>query len=159
MISIKPSKDNSFEDIVKLVSNDFNKKLEKDNVLATMKSDGSAINNPLVNIIPLPLKKIIVILGSHILKRKFTATLTNLGKQNIEPEYEKYIESNNFVLPTDWCEPKRYTICSYQNNLVLTITSNIEEQDIEHQILKQLNKLKIKYTLNSNDINPLRKEE
>lgn len=160
MISIKPSKKKqyTFEDIVELVKEEFNKKLEKESVLATMKSDGKAINNPLVHIIPLPLKKLIVVIGSHILKRKFTTTITNLGKSTLDPKYYEYIKENSFVLPTDWCEPKRYTVCSYQNNLILTITSNTEEQDIEHQILKQLDKLKIKYKLDNNDINPLKKE-
>ena len=123
-----------------------------------MKSDGKSINNPFVNIIPLPLKKLVVVLGSHIFKRTFTITLTNLGKISYDSKYEKYIKDTSVILPPDWCEPIRCAISSYNETLTFTFASNIEEQYLQQSFIKELNNLKIKYTIENNDINPLKKE-
>ena len=156
MLIIKPNKNKEYTltEINELVKEEFNKKLSKESILATMKSDGKSINNPFVNIIPLPLKKLVVVIGSHIFKRTFTITLTNLGKISYDSKYEKYIKDTSVILPPDWCEPIRCAISSYNETLTFTFASNIEEQYLQKSFIKELNNLKIKYTITNNDINP-----
>ena len=156
MLIIKPNKNKEYTltEINELVKEEFNKKLSKESILATMKSDGKSINNPFVNIIPLPLKKLVVVIGSHIFKRTFTITLTNLGKISYDSKYEKYIKDTSVILPPDWCEPIRCAISSYNETLTFTFASNIEEQYLQKSFIKELNNLKIKYTIANNDINP-----
>lgn len=160
MLTIKPNKNKEYTltEINELVKEEFNKKVSKESILATMKSDGKSINNPFVNMIPLPLKKLIVVIGSHIFKRTFTITLTNLGKISYDSKYEKYIKDTSIILPPDWCEPIRCAISSYNETLTFTFASNIEEQYLQKSFIKELNNLKIKYTIENNDINPLKKE-
>ena len=160
MLTIKPNKNKEYTltEINELVKEEFNKKVSKESILATMKSDGKSINNPFANIIPLPLKKLVVVIGSHIFKRTFTITLTNLGKISYDPKYEKYIKDTSVILPPDWCEPIRCAISSYNETLTFTFASNIEEQYLQKSFIKELNNLKIKYTIENNDINPLKKE-
>lgn len=160
MLTIKPNKKKEYTltEINELVKEEFNKKVSKESILATMKSDGKSINNPFVNIIPLPLKKLVVVIGSHIFKRTFTITLTNLGKISYDSKYEKYIKDTSVILPPDWCEPIRCAISSYNETLTFTFASNIEEQYLQKSFIKELNNLKIKYTIENNDINPLKKE-
>lgn len=160
MLTIKPNKNKEYTltEINELVKEEFNKKVSKESILATMKSDGKSINNPFVNIIPLPLKKLVVVIGSHIFKRTFTITLTNLGKISYDSKYEKYIKDTSVILPPDWCEPIRCAISSYNETLTFTFASNIEEQYLQKSFIKELNNLKIKYTIENNDINPLKKE-
>ncbi|MGN0967231.1 MAG: hypothetical protein ACI4OP_06640 [Candidatus Coprovivens sp.] len=156
MLTIKPNKNKEYTltEINELVKEEFNKKLSKESILATMKSDGKLINNPFVNIIPLPLKKLVVVIGSHIFKRTFTITLTNLGKISYDSKYEKYIKDTSVILPPDWCEPIRCAISSFNETLTFTFASNIEEQYLQKSFIKELNNLKIKYTIANNDINP-----
>lgn len=156
MLIIKPNKNKEYTltEINELVKEEFNKKLSKESILATMKSDGKSINNPFVNIIPLPLKKLVVVIGSHIFKRTFTITLTNLGKISYDSKYEKYIKDTSVILPPDWCEPIRCAISSFNETLTFTFASNIEEQYLQKSFIKELNNLKIKYTIANNDINP-----
>lgn len=160
MLTIKPNKNKEYTltEINELVKEEFNKKVSKESILATMKSDGKSINNPFVNIIPLPLKKLVVVIGSHIFKRTFTITLTNLGKISYNSKYEKYIKDTSVILPPDWCEPIRCAISSYNETLTFTFASNIEEQYLQKSFIKELNNLKIKYIIENNDINPLKKE-
>ena len=160
MLTIKPNKNKEYTltEINELVKKEFNKKSSKESILATMKSDGKSINNPFVNMIPLPLKKLVVVIGSHIFKRTFTITLTNLGKISYDSKYEKYIKDISVILPPDWCEPIRCAISSYNETLTFTFASNIEEQYLQKLFIKELNNLKIKYTIENNDINPLKKE-
>lgn len=160
MLTIKPNKNKEYilTEINELVKEEFNKKSSKESILATMKSDGKSINNPFVNMIPLPLKKLVVVIGSHIFKRTFTITLTNLGKISYDSKYEKYIKDTSVILPPDWCEPIRCAISSYNETLTFTFASNIEEQYLQKSFIKELNNLKIKYTIENNDINPLKKE-
>lgn len=160
MLTIKLDKNKTYTllEINEIVKKEFNKKVTKDSILATMLNNGKSINNPLVNIIPLPLKKIIVILGSHIFKRTFTITLTNLGKISFYDKYEKYITNTSVILPPDWCEHIRCAISSYKDILTFTFASNIEEQYLQQSFLKELDNLNIKYTIENNDINPLKKE-
>ena len=73
-------------------------------------------------------------------------------------ENEKYIKDTSVILPPDWCEPIRCAISSYNETLTFTFASNIEEQYLQKSFIKELNNLKIKYTIENNDINPLKKE-
>ena len=102
---------------------------------------------------------VIVLPISIILSSYTTAKIRTLDLQiSYDSKYEKYIKDTSVILPPDWCEPIRCAISSYNETLSFTFASNIEEQYLQQSFIKELNNLKIKYTIENNDINPLKKE-
>ncbi len=154
-LKVKNNKKHSFEDIIEMVKKEFNKKLNLDKISATMNSNGKSINNFFVNTIPLGLKKFMVVLGTFEFKKKFTITLSNLGETKIENKYRKYIKKCSFILPPDWAERVRCGVCSYKDKLVISLSSNIEEDSLESKFRDLLTEFGIKFKIENNGIKAL----
>lgn len=154
-LKVKTHKKHSFSDIITMVKEEFTKKLNIQKISNTMTSNGKAINNFFINIIPLNIKKACVVLGSINVKKKFTMTLSNLGTSNIKETYNKYIKKCSFILPPDWAEKIRCGVCSYKDNLVVSFSSNIIEDSFENKFKELLNEYKISFKLESNGLKPL----
>lgn len=154
-LKVKTHKKHSFSDIITMVKEEFTKKLNFQKISNTMTSNGKAINNFFINIIPLNIKKACVVLGSINVKKKFTMTLSNLGTSNIKETYNKYIKKCSFILPPDWAEKIRCGVCSYKDNLVVSFSSNIIEDSFENKFKELLNEYKISFKLESNGLKPL----
>ena len=156
-IKIKKDKEYTYEEITSLVKEEFQSKLTQERIATTMTSNGKSINNVFVNILPLPIKKFFVILGSFIVKRTFTMTISNLGTSSIPKEYEEYIERYSFILPPDWLEKIRCAISSHKDNLIVSFASNIQETSFEKQFEQLLKNNKISYNIDGNKIKLIEK--
>lgn len=144
-LKVKSNKKYTFDDILNMVRKEFEKKLNIERILETMSSNGKAINNFFVNIVPLVLKRWMVILGSLDVKRRFTITLSNIGSNDIDDKYGKYIENNFFTLVPDWSEKLRCGVCSFKDNLVITFGTKLKDESIENKFKELLIKNNIKF--------------
>lgn len=156
MLSIEPNNINSLDEIIALVKQDFTSKIDEEKIKDTFESNGKSINNKLLNIIPLSIKRFIVILGSHIVKRTFTITFSNLGEIKLLEEYEKYVQDITFKLIPDWAERIRCGISSYQDTLTISFGSNLLDNSLELRFKEELQKLEISHITKDNNINPLK---
>ena len=154
-LKVKRNSKHSFDDILSMVKKEFENKLQFEKISSTMTSNGKAINNFFVNIVPLHLKKLMVILGSINVKKRFTITLSNLGETSISEEYNKYIKDCSFVLPPDWAERIRCGVCTYKDTLVISFGSNIKENSFEKKFHDLLKENGIKHKIKSNGINSI----
>jgi len=152
-LKLKHTKIYTFESILNIVKKEFEKKLKLEKIVATMCNNGKIINNPFIKIIPLYLKKAIVRLGALKFKKHFTITLSNMGKTDIDTKYSQYINNYSFILAPDWAEKIRCGACSYNDNLVITFGTNLEENCIEKKFRDLLNEIAINFDIVSNGIN------
>ena len=149
MVSLNLIKEKSYtlKDFITMVKKEFNKKLTKEEVTATSSSNTQAINNKLIDLIPLFIKKPLVVVGSYFVKKHFTITMSNIGDTNIDNKYLKYIKDCSFIVEPDWAERIRIGVCTIKNKLIITINSNINDNSLEEKFQEILKKLKINYKI------------
>ena len=109
-------------------------------------------NQILIRIIPLFIKKLILKLVYGEIQKYTTTTFSNLGKVNFLPEYEQYIQNFFFIIAPEKAEKIKCTICSYKDNIVFSVGSILQENDIEKSFAEFLEKQGIKTKIITNDI-------
>lgn len=155
MINLKLKKDRryKFEDIIFLVKEEFEKKSSQEKIISTMCSIVESVNNPIVRIMPLFLKKIMIRIGSLEFKKHITMTVSNLGIIEVDNKYSDFIKQFFTMLGPDWAEKIKCGICSYKNNLVVTFGTKLNNCMLEKEFQNILEKNNIKYTIEGNEIN------
>lgn len=154
-LKLKKHTNYSFDVILNKVVNEFNEKLRLIKLLETTTANGKVLNNPFVKVVPLAIKRALVILGTFGFKRKFSTTLSNIGEFKMEEQYQKYIEKFQFALSPDWSEKLRCGVVSYKQSIIMTFGTNITESNIEIKFKELLDCFKIKYTITNNGINKI----
>ena len=92
-------------------------------------------------------------LGTLEFKRHFSTTLSNIGILDVKDKYKEYIKDYYFVLSPDWSEKIRCGVVSYKDNLVVSFGTNLSNADIERRFMFLLDKFKIDYLIETNNIN------
>ena len=151
-LNLKKNQIYSFEDILNIVKKEFEKKLKIEKIMKTMSLDAGTTNNPVVRAVPLLIKKIVVRIGSLEVKRHFTTTISNIGKFEVEDKYQKYIENTFVILAPDWAEKVKCGICSYEDNLVISFGSLLQDSAIERIFRDLLVENNIKFEIEGNGV-------
>lgn len=128
----------NFDNLLKFVHEDFNKRLTKEEISKTMSTNVKLGNNLFIKLIPLFLKVIIVKLGYLEIRRYTTTTLSNIGRVGIIGEYQKYIDKFLMLIAPESVEKIKCSACSFENNLVLTFTSVLKNTDVEQKFCEKL---------------------
>lgn len=156
-LELKRKQKYNFNDILSMVNKEFERKLKYDKIIETMSSNGKMINNVFVRVVPLIIKRIMVMLGTLEFKRHFSTTLSNIGIFEIEDKYKEYINDYYFVLSPDWSEKIRCGVVSYKDNLIVSFGTNLSNANIERRFMLLLDKFKINYQIETNNINKVTK--
>lgn len=152
-INLKNNKVYLFEDILEKVKKEFEKKMKVEKMVQTITEDAGSTNNIFVRVVPLILKKIAVRIGSLEVKRHFTLTFSNMGKIMVDEKYSKYIENFLVILAPDWAEKVKCGVCSYNNDLILTFTTNLNGSSLECKFRDLLKENKINFNIEGNGVN------
>ena len=152
-LDVKRDKKYSFNMILEMVKKEFQKKLKLKKMVETISADVGKTANPFIRIVPLFIKKFAVRVGSLDVKKNFTMTFSNIGRFDIKDQYKKYIEDFMVVLGPDWAERIKCGICSYENNLVVTFSSNLKDTKIEGKFKELLKEYNINYRIEGNEVN------
>ena len=128
----------SFNEIVKFVKEDFNKKLTKEEISKTMSSNVKLGNNIFIKSIPLFLKLIIVKLSYIEIRKYTTTTFSNIGRIGIIGEYQKYIDKFMMLIAPESVEKIKCSACSFENKLIFTFTSVLEKTEVEERFCEKL---------------------
>lgn len=130
-IKVNEKEKYSFLDILNLVKLEFKKKLEPSEIEKTLGANIKIGTNFFIRIVPLFLKKILVSISYKEIRKYFTTTISNLGRIDVKEEYKNEIENFLFLLCAESVEKDKGAIVSYNNNLVFTFTSILEDSKIE----------------------------
>ena len=152
-LNLKKEKIYTFDDILSIVKNQFEKKLKVEKIIQTMTLDAGTTNNLFVRFVPLIIKKLAVRIGSLEVKRHFTMTISNVGQFQVNDKYKEYIDNFLVVLAPDWAEKVKCGICSYGDKLVVTFGSLLKENSIESIFKDILVKNNINFTIEGNGVN------
>ena len=108
--------------------------------------------NPFIKIIPLVLKKPIVRLSYIEIRKYTTTTFSNIGRIGIIGKYKKYIDNFLMLIAPEPVEKIKCSACSFENNIVFTFTSILDNCEIEKEFCEFLKGKNIHVTIESNGI-------
>ena len=149
---MKKEKIDTFEKMIELVKKEFKMRLAEEEIIKTMSSNVKLGNNILIKIIPLVLKNILVRL-SYILIRKYTTiTYSNIGRIGIIGDYKKYINYFLMLIAPDPVEKIKCSSCTFDDKIVFTFTSILNDNNIEKAFYEFLNKKNIEVKIESNGV-------
>lgn len=130
-----PDKDYDFNDILQTINHYFKDQLTPEKLCEHMSLFMALERNPILRLAPLELKNPVMQLANHLAEKNVTAILSNLGVITMPPEYEKHILRCGAFIST----PKmQLTVCSFQDDLVLSFSSAFQENNIERNFFRIL---------------------
>ena len=142
----------TFEKILEFVKQDFQKKLTEEEIKKTMSSNVKLGINPFIKMIPLILKKPIVKLSYIEIRKYTTMTFSNIGRIGIIGNYKKYIDDFFMLIAPEPVEKIKCSACSFENHIVVTFTSILDNCDIEKQFYEFLTQKGISVKIESNGV-------
>lgn len=142
----------NFDSILTFVKQDFEKRLQKDEIARTMSANVKIGNNPLIRIIPLFLKRVTVQISYMEIRKYTTTTLSNIGRIGVLPEYRKYIDNFMMLIAPETVETIKCSACSYEDKITFTFTSILEDISIQKAFYEQLVSQEIKVKIQTNEV-------
>ena len=149
---MKENKLDTFDKIIDFVKKEFKEKLTEEEIMKTMSANVKLGNNILIKTIPLVLKNIIVRLSYLEIRKHSTITYSNTGRIGIMGEYQKYIEYFMVLISPDPVEKIKCSSCTFENKIVFTFTSILNNNKIEKAFYEFLKNKGIEVNIESNGV-------
>ena len=153
-VEAEMKKDNltDFEKILEFVKQEFKKKLTQEEIQNTMSNNVKLGINPFIKTIPLFLKKPIVRLSYIEIRKYTTTTFSNIGRIGIIGKYKDYIEEFLMLIAPEPVEKIKCSACSFENKIVFTFTSILDDAKIEKRFFEFLQGKGIPVKIESNGV-------
>ena len=149
---------NEFDKILEFVKKDFAKRLTLEEIQKTMSGNVKLGTNPFIKIIPLVLKKPIVRLSYIEIRKYTTTTFSNIGRIGIIGKYQKYIDNFLMLIAPEPVEKIKCSACSFENKIVFTFTSILDDCSIEEEFYEFLKQKNINVKIESNGVLDINKK-
>ena len=142
----------SFEDILSFVKKDFERRLTEEEIQKTMSANVKLGINPIIKAIPLFLKKPLVRFSYLEIRKYTTTTFSNIGRIGIIGKYQKYIDYFLMLIAPEPVEKIKCSACSFENKIVFTFTSILDDCSIEKNFYNFLLENGIPVKIESNGV-------
>lgn len=149
---MKKDKLDTFEKILDFVKRDFNKRLTEEEIIKTMSANVKIGNNPFIRPIPLAVKKAIVRLSYIEIRKYTTTTFSNIGRIGMIGKYKDYIDYFLMLIAPEPVEKIKCSSCTFENKMVFTFTSILQDNHIEKRFYEFLKEKGIKIEIESNGV-------
>ena len=137
----------SFEKLVNTINQSLKEKLTEESLKNQLNRFMALENNKLAKIMPLPIKNLILRIADVINERGITAGVSNIGRLTFPEELHPYIYQVSICTAA---RRPQLSICSYNDNLTLGLTSPFIETAIQHNLFDFLLKAGIDVNIASN---------
>lgn len=149
---MRKNKLDTFQKILEFVKQDFSKRLTEEEIIKTMSMNVKIGNNPLVRSIPLAIKKAIVRLSYIEIRKYTTITFSNIGRVGVIGKYKNYIDYFLMLIAPEPVEKIKCSSCTFENKMVFTFTSILQDNHIEKRFYEFLKEKGIKIQIESNGV-------
>lgn len=147
-VSYKFNDDNdSLENIIDSVSNQFKTKLTKEYLDEQMNSLAVLENLFIIRLVPVFIKDLVLKYFYRKNRREQTIALSNVGIVDMPIELQKYIKLFDVFASTDCMQ---ICMCSYLDNMVLSFTSHFVDTEIQKNFFTELSRNNIDVVINNN---------
>lgn len=141
-----------FEAIIEFVKQDFKTRLKEEEIIKTMSANVRLGNNIFIKTVPLWIKKILVRLSYIEIRKYTTITYSNIGRIGIIGKYKDYINYFLMLIAPEPVEKIKCSSCTFENKMIFTFTSILEDNSIEKGLYKFLISKGIKVEIESNGV-------
>ena len=141
-----------FEAIIEFVKQDFKTRLKEEEIIKTMSANVRLGNNIFIKTVPLWIKKILVRLSYIEIRKYTTITYSNIGRIGIIGKYKDYINYFLMLIAPEPVEKIKCSSCTFENKMIFTFTSMLEDNSIEKGFYKFLISKGIKVEIESNGV-------
>jgi len=143
---------NTFDKILDFVKKDFKKRLNEEEIMKTMSANVKLGNNPIIRAVPLVLKTILVRLSYIEIRKYTTITYSNIGRIGMIGKYQDYIDYFLMLIAPESVEKIKCSSCTFENKMVFTFTSILNDNKIEKRFYEFLTKKGINVKIESNGV-------
>ncbi len=143
---------NTFDKIIEFVKKEFETRLKEEEITKIMSANVKLGNNIFIKSIPLVLKNIIVRLSYLEIRKHTTITYSNTGRIGIIGDYQKYIDYFLVLIAPEPVEKIKCSSCTYENKIVFTFTSILNDNKIEKAFYMFLKNRGISVNIESNGV-------
>lgn len=151
-VKINTNKFETRDEILEEVKRQFEEKLTEEEILKTIAVNLRLANNPILKTVPLFLKKFAVSFAHREIRKYNTTTLSNIGRIGIISEYKPYIDKFLLLIAPESVEKIKCTICAYEDKMVFSFASVIEDKAVEHKLKEILEKDGIEVQVEGNEV-------
>ena len=149
---VNEEKMDTFEKVMEFVKKEFKELLTEEEIIKTMSGNVKLGNNFFIKLIPLFLKNIIVRLSYLEIRKYSTTTYSNIGRMGILGDYQKYIDYFLVLIAPDPVEKIKCSSCTFENKMVFTFTSILNDNKIEKVFFAFLRNRGINVDIESNGV-------
>ena len=149
---INEEKMDTFEKMIEFVKEEFKNMLTEEEITKTMSANVRLGTNLFIKTIPLMLKNIIVRLSYLEIRKYSTITYSNIGRIGVLGDYKKYIDYFLMLISPDPVEKIKCSSCTFDNKMVFTFTSILNDNKIEKAFYMFLKEKGINVTIESNGV-------
>lgn len=142
----------TFDKILDFVKKDFTKRLTEEEITKTMSTNVKIGNNPFIKPIPLAIKKAIVRLSYIEIRKYTTTTFSNIGRIGVIGKYKDYIDYFLMLIAPEPVEKIKCSSCTFENKMVFTFTSILQDNCIEKRFYEFLREKGIEIQIESNGV-------
>lgn len=143
--------DYSMEEIISIVKHKMGLEFTKKHMASVIAANVNDEKNPLVRLIPLPLKNAVMkAVFDTVGEKKSCLALSNLGQIKLPEIMLPYIKRFDFILGVQAEAPYNAGMLSFGDTVYINFIRNIKEAELERHFFKVLQELNIPVTVESN---------
>ena len=141
----------SFAEICKIVQHKMGAEFTAKHMSCVIATNVNDERNPLVRLIPLPLKNAVMkAIFDSVGEKKSCLTLSNLGQMKIPEAMAKYVDRFDFILGVQAAAPYNCGMLSYGDTIYINFIRNIQDAELERHFYAVLQKMGLPVTVQSN---------
>ena len=143
--------DYSMEEIISIVKHKMGLEFTKKHMASVIAANVNDEKNPLVRLIPLPLKNAVMkAVFDTVGEKKSCLALSNLGQVKLPDIMVPYIKRFDFILGVQAEAPYNVGMLSFGDTIYINFIRNIRDAELERHFHKVLQELDIPATVESN---------
>lgn len=151
-VNIDTNEKETFDNILEEVKKQFTEKLTEEELLKTIAVNLKLGNNTLLKLVPLFIKKFVVAKAHKEFRKYNTTTLSNIGRIGIISDYKEYIDKFLLLIAPESVEKIKCTICAYEDKMVFSFASVLENKNVENKFKEILESFGIPVTIEGNEV-------
>ena len=141
----------TFEEICKVIHHKMGTEITSKHMSTVIATNVNDERNPLVRLIPLPLKKMVMkAIFDSVGEKKSCLTLSNLGQVKVPDVMAGYIKRFDFILGVQAAAPYNCGMLSYGDTIYINFIRNIQDPELERHFFAVLQKLGLSAMVESN---------
>ena len=141
----------SFEEICKIIQHKMGAEFTAKHMSCVIATNVNDERNPLVRLIPLPLKNAVMkAIFDSVGEKKSCLSLSNLGQIKIPEEMANYVIRFDFILGVQAAAPYNCGMLSYGDTVYINFIRNIQDAELERHFFAVLQELGLPTVVESN---------